>query len=176
MTLQNKIEINATHFLDSFLLLTEEQLHHKPSLNAWSILECAEHVYLANCSVSKIICTPSLPEKVENQSVELFGEGKLNHLLVNKRAVLKIPAPDYVVPKGIFKTGHDLKKQFNDVINNIITQLDKTDLTKDTQTIKHFRLGEMTKTDWVNFMIAHTNRHLLQIEEIKLFIYNKTDY
>lgn len=167
MILQNKIEINAKHFLDSFLLLKEEQLHDKPSLNAWSILECAEHVYLVNCNVSKIISTPNLLDKVENKPVELFGEGKLNHLLVNKRAVLKIPAPDYVVPKGVFKTLQDANHQFNAVISDIITQLDKTDITKDTQTINHFRLGEMTKTDWIYFMFAHTNRHLLQVEEIK---------
>jgi uncharacterized damage-inducible protein DinB len=170
MTLQNKVKINAKLFLDSFLLLKEEQLHIKPALTTWSILECAEHVHLVNCNVSKIISTPSILNTVQKQPTELFGEGKLNHLLVNKRTALKIPAPDFIVPKGIFKNIQEATQQYNLVINDIINQLDKTDITNDTQTITHFRLGEMTKTDWLYFMIAHTNRHLLQIDELKTIV------
>jgi hypothetical protein len=36
----------------------------------------------------------------------------------------------------------------------------------DGQTWPHPYLGEMTKLDWLHFLIAHTDRHLAQIGEI----------
>ncbi|MBL7884376.1 MAG: hypothetical protein JNL69_09930, partial [Bacteroidia bacterium] len=49
----------------------------------------------------------------------------------------------------------------------IISHIKLNAIENEKQTIQHPRLGEMTKLDWVHFLMAHTKRHVLQIEEIK---------
>jgi len=169
MTLQEKLQNNTIALFNVLNSLSQVQVEFKSSATSWSILECLEHLYLVDIAVSKSITTP-VAEKTENDKTELFGEGKLNHLLVNKRDALKVPAPDFVKPSGRFKNIEGAKQHINAIIDKIILYLDANPIEKETQTIKHHRLGEMTKVDWIHFLISHTNRHILQIEEVKKLI------
>ncbi len=166
MILQEKLKANTISLLKSFTSLTQPQVEYKLSSTSWSVLECVEHIYIVNVAVLKSITTPA-PEKIENDKTELFGEGKLNHILVNKRDEFKVIAPEFASPKGRFKTVEEVKQNINSIIDKIIDYISTNKIEEDTQTIKHFRLGEMTKVDWIHFLISHTNRHILQIEEVK---------
>ena len=165
MSLQEKIKATIDKLIAFIDQSPLEELLYKPSVESWNILECAEHIHLANAGIERILQTPA-PETNENMLSELFGEGKLNHLLVTKRTV-KQPAPDNVVPAGIFTTGEKAKRAIQKDIHAILHLLDTKDFSQETFIIHHFRLGNMTKTDWIYFLIAHTERHLFQIAEIK---------
>ena len=166
MTLQEKLQANTIALFNSIDSISPSQAQFKPSPTSWSILECLEHIFLVNVSVSKSITIPA-PEKIENDKTELFGEGKLNHLLVNKRDAFKVIAPEFASPKGKFTTVEDAKQNINSIINEMINYISTHPIDQETHPIKHFRLGEMTKVDWIHFLISHTNRHILQIEEVK---------
>jgi hypothetical protein len=168
MTLQEKLLSNTTALFNSFDFLTQTQLDFKPAPTSWSILECLEHVFLVDVSVSRVIESPA--EKTENTKTELLGEGKLNHILVDKRETHKVVAPEFASPTGRFKTIEEAKQNINAVINKIIDHLNTHKIEEETQIINHFRLGEMTKTDWIHFLIHHTNRHIVQIEEVKKLV------
>ncbi len=165
MSLQEKIKVTTDKLTGLIDQSNPQELLYKPSVESWSVLECAEHIHLVNSGIAGILQTPA-PETNENMLSELFGEGKLNHLLVTKRA-LKQPAPDSMLPRGIFKNAEDAKKAIHKDIHAILHLLNTKDFSQETFIIHHFRLGNMTKTDWIYFLIAHTERHLFQIEEIK---------
>ena len=167
--LQEKIQANTQEFFYSFNTLSEASVGFKPSENVWSILECVEHIYLIAEAVSKVIATPPQTEKTENNQTELFGEQKLNKLLVINRS-FKVPAPDWVAPKGRFANITEATQNITIIIDKIVNHIEVNTIEQETQTIKHPVLGVMTKVDWVHFMIAHTNRHILQIEEVKKLI------
>ena len=153
---------------------TEEELHFKSSPDSWSILQCIEHICLVNKNVSRLLETPP-PSSPSNQQSELYSEGKLNHLLVTKRELKRV-APGFVTPQGIYKSGEDAKNVIYEDTERILTILDEQDVSTQTHTIPHHALGEMTKTDWLHFMLAHTQRHLHQIGDIKEAYRNrKTD-
>ncbi len=168
MSLQKKVQENTSALIASFSGLNQTEAEFKPSENVWSVLECVEHIFLIDNAVVKIIGIPPPAETMENDKTELFSAEKLHHILVTKREMQKVPAPDSMVPKGILKTKLEAEQSINSVSSKISSLLDANDITKETHTIKHPRLGEMTKLDWVHFMIAHTNRHILQIEELKI--------
>lgn len=165
MTLEEKLRANTINLFKSLDSLTQVQAEIKISPDSWSVLECAEHIFLVDKAVSRNISTPA-PENKENDKAELFGEGKLNHLLVTKRE-FKVIAPEYATPTGRFKTIEEIKKNINAIIDQIIDHISTHNIEQETHTIKHPRLGEMTKVDWLHFLISHTNRHIMQIEEVK---------
>ena len=166
MSLQEKIQTNNLALLNSFNTLNQAEVNFKSSENSWSILECAEHVFLIAKAVLKVMETPGTTGKTENESTELFGEQKLNKLLVINRA-FKVPAPDFVAPKGFFVDSSTAIQNMNTIIDKIVDHINTNKIDLETHTIKHPVLGAMTKLDWIHFMISHTNRHILQIEEMK---------
>lgn len=166
MNLSTKIEQNLQALYHSYTELKEEQLHYKSAEKVWSILECLEHIYLIDKAVLAVLTTAESKYKTENNQTELFGEEKIRKLLVQGRS-FKVPAPDYVQPKGEFTSNTVAKQSINGLIQNISQHISTNTIEQETYTFKHPILGPMTKTDWVHFMIAHTERHILQIEELK---------
>ncbi|MGB3948214.1 MAG: DinB family protein [Bacteroidia bacterium] len=166
MNLSTKIEHNIKALFHSYASVTEEALNYKSAEKVWSILECLEHIYLIDKAVLVVLTTAESKYKTENNQTELFGEEKIKKLLVQGRS-FKVPAPEYVQPKGEFTSSTIATQLINTVIENIKQHLATNTIEHETYTFKHPILGPMTKTDWVHFMIAHTERHLLQIEELK---------
>lgn len=166
MSLQEKIKANTLLLLASINDVSEQNATFKSSPDSWSILECLEHIFLVDVGVSKTLTVGSNQE-ISNDKTELIGADKLNHILVNKRKEFKVPAPDFVSPSGRFKSLAEAKQSLEIILDKIQTHLKEQDVTKETQTVKHPRLGEMTKTDWIHFLIAHTSRHIEQMEEVK---------
>jgi DinB superfamily len=166
MNLQEKIQANTIELFNSFNNLDQTSLELKPGENVWSILEILEHVFLIDKAVLKALTAPAPIEETDKTPNELFGEQKIHKLLVERRN-FKVPAPDFSNPSGRFTTIEDAKQNINSIIDRIVNHINSNTITEETHTIKHLVLGEMTKIDWVHFLISHTNRHILQIEEVK---------
>ncbi len=166
MSLSNKIQENTKALYHSYAELKEEQLLYKSAEKVWSILECLEHIYLIDKAVLAVLTATESKYKTENDQTELFGEEKIRKLLVQGRS-FKVPAPDYVQPKGEFLSSTIAKQNIDAVIESITQHIASNNIEQEIYTFKHPILGPMTKTDWVHFMIAHTERHMLQIEELK---------
>jgi hypothetical protein len=169
MNLQNKIQHSISELNHSYNHLNGAQLNYKPTEKDWSVLECLEHIFLINERVLKALSSPYPPSNgnIENTKTELFSFEKLNHILVTKREANKLDAPDFSVPTGAFSSKENAVQNIQRNTEGILNFLDSNDITQDTQTIAHIRLGEMTKTDWIHFMVTHTFRHLKQIEALK---------
>ena len=101
-----------------------------------------------------------------NDKTELFGEEKLTKLLVKGR-LFKVPAPDFVTPRGKFTSLPEASQHIDTIISRVIDYITFYPIEEDTQTFKHPILGNMTKTDWAHFLITHTQRHIHQIEDLK---------
>jgi hypothetical protein len=164
-SIQEKITATIDKLTNLISQADQQELEYKATPDSWSILECVEHIHLVNSGIARLLQKPG-PEKNENMVSELFGEGKMNHLLVTKRAVKQV-APEGMTPKGIFKTADEATRAIHKDIHVILHLLNTKDFSQETFIIHHPRLGNMTKTDWLYFLIAHTERHFFQIEEIK---------
>lgn len=157
----SQTEETAEKLLASVANLSENQVHFKAAENIWSVLECLEHIFIVEAGIIKTL-------RIESQSQEgaesLVNRGKVEGFLQNRG--LKIDAPDFTEPKGRFKSLEELKTAFLTKREELNILMTNTNLL-DGVIVKHPRLGDMTKTDWIHFLIQHTNRHLEQVIEIK---------
>lgn len=127
---------------------------------AWTALETLEHVFITEKVVLKMMRMPG--EQAEQE--ELFGEGKLNHLLAKREH--KVESPDFLKPNGRFSSVEEWTSAFAEMRDQLKKDLGAGVLQLGKEQLPHPYLGQMTKNDWMYFLIAHANRHVVQVKEL----------
>lgn len=156
----HKLDQNTHKLLEKVKEYSIEKLKEKRE-SEWSILEILEHIYFTDKVVYSLVSKPS--EK-ESDAKELFGQKKLATILIDQRDK-KIQSPDFLYPKGHFKNLSHFNSEFIDLRNSLKNDLITEKVKIDNRIQNHPLLGEMTITDWLNFILFHTERHLQQIHE-----------
>ena len=77
----------------------------------------------------------------------------------------KVPAPEFLLPKGLIKNESEFVEKFLKQRGKLVDALENGKITIDNAITPHPLIGEMTKTDWLNFIVYHAERHLLQIKD-----------
>ncbi len=129
--------------------------------NEWNVLEVLEHIYLTDRTVYRVLSRSS---NKTAEKAERFGDEKLNRLIAV--STKKMEAPDYIKPKGLFHTIGAFEEAFLRMRNTLKTDLTTGTLRIDNRVYQHPVLGEMTVSDWLLFLLYHTNRHLAQIRKV----------
>jgi hypothetical protein len=146
--------------------LSDEQLHFKLNAATWSVLECAEHIFVVEVGVLRMLQTETAPT-VAIGTETVINREKLGVFLENRNT--KVAAPDFSAPKGRFKNLPEFLLAFENKRKELYSVLEKINLT-DGILIKHPLMGDMTKADWTYFIPRHTARHIAQINEIKAML------
>lgn len=157
----NRLDKNTETVVSLAKSCTPDQLNKKPA-NDWSIAQVLEHICMTELSVCKRISKPS--DKV-NEAATIYGNQKMEKILVGYRD-RKVLAPDFLEPKGKITTIEEFEKIFTAQRNRLKDDLSSGRLVIDNKVYLHPRLGEMTISDWLFFLIYHTQRHLEQIKDL----------
>lgn len=157
-----RLQQNTSDVLNYAKSVRQELLVMRPAPDKWSPLEILEHVYLTDKLVVFIL-NKQQPKVAETP--ELIGDEKLQKVIVGLRQ-RKVKAPDLVHPKGVFGNLNDAENAFQRVRAELLSSLKSGKIVADNRVQNHPMLGEMTMTDWLNFIIHHSNRHLEQLKDI----------
>ena len=155
----NDLDHNTEKLIETVKDYSIEDLTAKNS-DKWSILEVLEHIYITDKVIYSIVSKPS---DKESKAKEIIGVNKLESILVGQ-INKKLQSPDLLRPKGHFKNLADFNSAFTTLRSSIKKDLITMKIKVDNRIHNHFLLGEMTITDWLNFILLHTERHLKQIE------------
>jgi uncharacterized damage-inducible protein DinB len=163
-----ELDQTSKNLLESISKLSDQQLKYKVNPQMWSIHECFEHIVITEIAVYRILMQHNQGNSSSSSETERIGKAKMEKLL-NDRSI-KTEAPDDVKPVGRFSSLDELRDKFISNRERITEALKNNQVVFDSRVIVHPVLGEMTKKDWLHFMIHHCERHCKQIEEIKSFI------
>lgn len=155
----NDLDHNTEKLIETVKDYSIEDLTAKNS-DKWSILEVLEHIYITDKVIYSIVSKPS---DKESKTKEIIGVNKLESILVGQ-INKKLQSPDLLRPKGHFQNLADFNSAFTTLRSSIKKDLITMKIKVDNRIHNHFLLGEMTITDWLNFILLHTERHLKQIE------------
>ena len=152
--------------------LGADELHHKPGPNKWNILECIEHLNIADS-----IYLYQFEKKLTQGSAsrgQVFKPGILGNLFVTG---LK-PKSDGTIPNRM-KTFQKFLPEVNakyDTINKFLEDQDrliqlldasrKLDLNRNRIATALGRLVTLNLGDAYRFVIAHNQRHVVQMKNI----------
>lgn len=140
---------------------SEEDFNRKPSANAWSAGEVAEHLWLVESAVNeKVMQGPT--QQTKRDPCEKIEQIKRTFLDFEKKfsAALTKPTALPKNKKDMIEKIKSCRKILRDVIG-------AEGLEQECLGFNHGLFGLMTKVEWVYYNIYHTERHLQQIERIQ---------
>jgi DinB superfamily len=162
----NYLQQTKQEFLKSIEGLTEEQLKFKAKEGKWCIMDCAEHIALAEQTLFSVI---------QKQLKEPADSLRKKHLKMTEKKIItrltfrliKVKAPEIIKPSGKFATIDAIKLAFTAKRDSTIIYVETTQDPLHTHFWKHPATGTIDLYQTIILMSAHTKRHILQIEEVK---------
>jgi len=146
--------------------LSPEQLNFKADSTRWSVAQCVEHIALAEEGLTTVIKmnlkSPADPSKRDSLK---YTDQQIIDFLTNRTQ--KFQAPEMLRPTGKFSS-------FQAALDSFIVRRNKNiEFIKTTQEDLRNHIwvtpgfGMIDDYQAVLFMVAHSRRHTLQLEEVK---------
>ncbi len=154
-------------FLDSVAGLSQAQWEFKPSPQSWSIAEVAEHIALSedllfDLVTKKIMAMPGDPAKLEQTK---GMDDKIAAMMTNRSQ--KVQAPETLRPTHRWKTAAELIAHFKESRDRNIAYLQTTGDDLRGHSFYHPALKELDGYQWLLMMAGHSERHTMQLNEVK---------
>lgn len=153
-------------FLNSIAGLSPEQLAFKASPERWSIAECAEHITLSEDLLFKMAERALAAPAVKRDSTEyLRVDQQVLKTMVDRSK--KGTAPEALKPSHKWKTMEGMITEFKEKRKKTLEWVERTDADVRGRALPHPEFKELDAYQWVLLLSAHTERHTLQILEVK---------
>jgi hypothetical protein len=128
---------------------------------SWSILECAEHIAVAEEKMLRgweKLATPGTSDRANDAAL----------LAVAHDRTQKAKAPENVEPKGRCESLYEALERFRLARERTLQVAESVSLEElRAKVVPHPHRGMLDGYQWLTLMALHPERHALQVEEIK---------
>ncbi len=147
--------------------LTAEQWTFQPGEGAWSIRECADHIFVIERlllqTVRDLADYPADPER----AARLQGKDeRLLAALADRGFKVRNPFPTR--PSGEADSPENLTRSFLELRASVLGYARTTADSLRDHVARHPLLKDLDGVQWLLLISAHTDRHIAQIEDVKL--------
>jgi uncharacterized damage-inducible protein DinB len=142
--------------------VTDESAQRRPDAERWSILECMEHIAIAEEHLLGLATSASETE------TPMVNKGR--EALIRKRGAdrsRRIEAPDVAKPNGRFRTLYEATQHFLASRRRTLDFVENCNKDLRPMTTAHPIAGQVNCYEMLLIMSAHPFRHAEQIREIR---------
>ncbi|MCC6550018.1 MAG: DinB family protein [Ignavibacteriaceae bacterium] len=155
--LLTELHESTEKFIRSINEVPEGKLNSKPAPEKWSAGECAEHIILTEMLITRLfrgngVAAERKPDEKVSDVAEKFGDTEK-----------KLSAFGPIIPSASEKSKEELLKRFSSNRNMLTEYIKTKDMSELITSFKHGLFGEMTRYEWVQFIIHHSERHRKQM-------------
>jgi hypothetical protein len=153
-------EMTEIWLVDEVSNLTPAQLHFRPSPGAWSVLDCVEHLDLAEpeywATLKKVMATQATKGESPSEDIDRMWYG-----IDRTERQKTVPAE---TPAGKFDDLAPALKSFRDLRATMLTYIRTSN-----EDWRHHQVPGWDRDcyQWLLMISAHSQRHILQIREIR---------
>jgi len=153
-------------FLDDVKGLSAQQLSFKADTSRWSIAQCIEHIALAENLIWQwtqgTLSQPPTPEKAAE--VKVTDEQILKRMIDRSQT---FKAPEMLQPVGKFASTDAAIEAYTRRRDSTINYISTTKDDLKNHFVQHPALGTINTYQLLLLLSGHSERHTLQIEEVK---------
>lgn len=160
-SLVSDLDQNTDALVELILDYKPSQFIQQPSVESWSAAQVTEHIYAFDEMVKNLL-------KGNTKASDRILDEKVNNIQVamsNRMRTIK--APDFIVPTGTMNDQQLVITKLIGVRKEICKTIETKDLSLLCLDFVHKSFGEMTRLEWIVFLIEHTKRHFHQYQKIK---------
>jgi len=152
-----KLNLRFRQLLESF---DGDRINKIPSRGGWSAAQVAEHVHKSDQGMIYLLSGPS---RKDARQPDLHAENIRNLFLDFDT---KLNSPDFIIPENKFYVKESLLSAFDADRKRMNEKLLHSDLTETCTAFPFPGTGELTRLEILTFILAHTRRHIHQLEKI----------
>lgn len=174
--LQSRISAVLETVEQKFRPLTETQLRWKPAPDRWSIVECLQHLnlaerfYIRNIQ-HKVDQLGVLQTNPTDQVIESDWIGKTMLYVIDPQVKIKLPAPGMLRPRRAEDLDPtDVVNQFVELqtlLRDLLNKAVYLDWNQDKVMTMYGNWLKIRLGDAVRMLVAHTERHMNQAMRVK---------
>lgn len=157
------LERTGAKFEKSIESLSEAQWHYKSAPDRWSPAEVAEHIATAE-GLLRGMMEPMMKEETPAELLASARKDNIDQMVVDRSK--KFKAPEQLQPTNKYKTPAEALAAFRAERQKTI-EFVKTGGDFRMHAAQNPAAGPLDGYGWVKFLSAHSERHTLQIEEVK---------
>jgi DinB superfamily len=154
--LQN-LNLRFRELLESF---DGDRINKIPSRGGWSAAQVAEHIHKSDRGMIYLM---SGPARKDTRPPDLHAE-QIRNLFLDFDT--KLNSPDFIIPENKLYNKESLLSAFAADRKKINEILLHSDLTETCTAFPFPGTGELTRLEIICFILAHTRRHIHQLEKI----------
>ena len=154
-------------FLDSVAGLSPAQLSFKAAPDRWSIAECAEHITLSEDLIFNVATDRAMKTPMVKRDAAIYKkiDATMPKMLVDRSQ--KVQAPEALKPSNKWKSMDDMLAEYKERRNRTIEWVEKSDADVRSHVLPHPVFKEIDAYEWILLLSGHSERHTLQILEVK---------
>lgn len=157
------LERTGAKFEKSIEGLTDAQWHYKSAPDRWSPAEVAEHIATAEPFIRGAI-EPMMKQEASAELLASARKDSIDQMVIDRSK--KFQAPEPLKPANKYKTPAEALAAFRAERQKTIDFV-KTGGDFRLHAMQNPAAGPLDGYGWVKFLSAHSERHTLQIEEVK---------
>ncbi len=155
--------INQTmqEMVQVFSSFTQQQIDTIPFAGSWTAGQTGEHI---------IKSIGNLPQFLNSNTAATnnrpFDENvaTLQHIFLDFST--KMQSPEFIRPSATHHDKAEMLESFSNLKTQMITTAETLDLTLTCKSFEMPGLGFLTRMEWLNFFVVHTQRHTHQLKNI----------
>lgn len=158
------IQTTSSKLLSLINSFDDQQIKAIPFEGSWMPAQAADHL-IKSCNLI-LTALHGSAEKTERDPESNRDQIKNIFLDFN----LKFQSPEMIRPSGTPAEKVFLVSELTAALNKIREALETMDLSVTALDVELPGLGKLTKIDWLYFFVFHTQRHIHQLETIRIAI------
>ncbi|MEO8405660.1 MAG: DinB family protein [Chitinophagaceae bacterium] len=156
-----EIEATAGELLQAINAFSHEEINMVPFEGSWTPGQVSEHLIKAAAGIARTVNGNTKPtERDPAQNVAGLRSAFLDFSK-------KMKSPDFILPGDAPQQKEKLLEGAADAMAKISTATDTLDLTETCIDFELPNSGQLTRLEWINFIICHTKRHIHQLKTIR---------
>jgi len=156
-----EFEESTTGLFQILSSFTNEQFNRVPFEGSWTAGQVAEHLFKSESNAVNAISGNTQPTTDRNPDA---NEKAIRSSFLNFE--IKFQSPDFILPSDEPKDKEEFLKRFENTREGIRQVVKTEDLTLTCTDFSLPGLGEVTRYEWVCFVICHSKRHTHQLKNI----------
>lgn len=162
-----RLAAGGERYVSAFSALSDTQWTWAPDDTTWSARDIAEHLVIIDENVTKLLGDrfDSLDEMSYSDEQRARKDGMIPVATADRGT--KIEAPEQIRPTGRFATRGDCLGAFKAARETLIATVRNSPADYRARGRVHRVLGTLDGIQWMIFVVAHADRHLAQLAELR---------